>query len=270
MDHSYYWKKFGRNIPGVVVGMGACLFLSASSAMASSPIPMSTRMGLLGGVAKDQPLSSVRLAGIRGKFINGDSVVYFGLCLSSEWNSFAVDANINFNIQGQQPIFEITSSSTNGTTSSGGAPNFSGVFPFNVSYGVKQGIQVAGNGNQVTNTIGINVVPYSGLGSISNPSSLPYSVGYDYGSSASGGVTVNSNGLISLGITVPGDSSSIGQQIIGQQIGPHGISQYAGLNTNLNTVMNNLTLQVGTAAVANPVYMQQLNSLLQNMSGLLH
>lgn len=269
MNHKFSRVKFVKFLQSSLGRGAACctfLFLSTPVVMASDALGISARIGLPS--INSRLLSPSSLADMRGKFVNGSHIVYFGLQMVSSWENelkVSSDISISFNSQGQ-PVFDISSKS-DGISGGGWSFNPESVFPFKNMGGVKQFIQVGGDNNYVANNLNMELGPVGSIipvVDVTGGSGNPYNAYYKNNSStAFGGIVVGVNGGISLGISVPGVGS------IGQEFGSGGINQYATINNSFlnSAVLNNLTMQIGTE-MGSSLYAQHMNMLLQGMAGI--
>lgn len=195
----------------------------------------------------------------------GGQVVYFGVEMVSQWqvgsgqsqSQLAAGAALGVNLrdpqhpqvssaqwnsaQGQMPPASVA----NGDVV-GGAPLT------NMGGGVGQSIQIAGNGNSATNQAQIDV------GSSSPPAWLPVPT---VGVGACGAACQTTiGGGMGVSITLPGG-------VILQQIGSNGVLQSAQLASDMNQIINTLTMHVQVAPVSG-FNVGQLTTILQSMTGL--
>jgi hypothetical protein len=191
----------------------------------------------------------------------GGQVTYFGLQMASSWENTGANgvtrgvsagANLSIDLQTGTITDSTWSNSQNGGLPDGSSSGTVGGLPpaTNVSTGVGQSVQVAGNGNTVSNQtvvqIGSNVPVVSSTGS-----------GNTCGSACQ--ITIGPNG-IDLAIAGP-------QGSVSQAVGPNGISQSAQIYSNMNAITNQLGVQVRIAP-SGALSGGDLNVLLQTLSGL--
>jgi len=213
-------------------------------------------------------LSDLNLSKIRGKYVDGANVVYFGLQLVSHWqdaqdNWIYIHSNIGINLnQSNDPFYIENWSETHGQfeLGSNSFPNQSvqGQEP-GQSNGVLQSIQIAGDGNQVNNWAQLQVGPVGSFTPISGPGAgliSPHLV-VCQGGETIGSVDVSPNG-VSLSVNLPGMGN------LSQNLGAGGISQAAQVLSNSNQIFNQLTMQVGTAS-SNSAAGQQMSLILQRL-----
>lgn len=178
------------------------------------------------------------LAGVTGT----GPIVYFGVSMTSAWNvtsngvtqGVQIGATVNFDLQNHTMTATSWSGSQNGGLPAGtptgnsvdGAPPTA-----NMSTGVGQNIQVAGNGNVIANqaTVAYGTGPYA-------PATTPST--NDCGAACAfqigpGGVSI---------------SISTANGIVSQSIGPNGVQQSAQVWSDLNHISNQLGVNVQTSA----------------------
>lgn len=169
-------------------------------------------------------------------------IVYFGVAMTSTWNvttngvtqGVQIGATVNFDLQNHTMNATTWSGSQNGGLPAGtptgnsvdGAPPTA-----NMSTGVGQSIQVAGNGNTITNqaTVAYGNGPYS---------SAPVPATNTCGTACA--FQIGSNGVAI--------SISTAQGIVSQSIGPNGVQQSAQVWSDLNHITNQLGVNVQTSA----------------------
>ncbi|OBS08112.1 hypothetical protein Thpro_022362 [Acidihalobacter prosperus] len=259
------WMRFGLR-----VGLGAgALMLVSGPVMAMPVTSLDGAAGALGMTARYPVLTSAGLAGIRGKYVDGANVVYFGLQMVSSWqtgqgDSMTVGTDIGIGtVQGRPSVTFASWSKERGGFESATQPGnrtASGSLAGH-GQGVTQGIQVAGDGNQVSNQADVQVGPSGAITPLaaSGPGVIEPNLVVVKGG-AVGTVSVGGNG-VSLGITLPGFGS------VNQQLGVGGISQNAQVVSNANQVTNQLLMRVGTTT-GTPMIAQRMGLLLQGIGAL--
>lgn len=198
------------------------------------------------------------LSGVSGS----GPIVYFGVSMTSTWNvtnngvtqGVQIGATVNFDLQSHTMTASAWSGSQNGGLPSGtpsgntvgGAPPTS-----NMSSGVGQSIQVAGNGNVIANqaTVAYGTGPYS-------PSATPST--NDCGAACAfqigaGGVSI---------------SISTAQGIVSQSIGPAGVQQSAQVWSDLNHISNQLGVNVQTSAARTTSPLPNASQILPVLPGI--
>lgn len=264
MSRNTMSKKRGRRISLSV------LMLLSMPAMASASVISDATAPSMGVVTRYPMLNDLSLSRIRGKYVSGANVVYFGLQLVSHWqdaqdNWINIDSNIGINLNQQNDpfSFHIRNWSTTGGQFEFGSSSYpdhsiQGQEP-GQSNGVLQSIQIAGDGNQVNNWAQLQVGPVGSFTPLSGPETgviSPHLVVCQGGINI-GSVNVSPNG-VSLSINLPGMGN------LSQNLGAGGISQAAQVLSNTNQIFNQLTMQVGTAS-NNSAAGQQMSLILQRL-----
>lgn len=179
------------------------------------------------------------LAGVSG---GNAPIVYFGVTMTSSWSvassgvvqSVQVGASINIDVQHRTVSVGTWSGSQNGGLPAGaptgnavdGAPPVS-----NISSGVGQSIQVAGNGNVITNHATVAYGPGPAAAAIAP------------NSNACGGACSFHADSGGVGISI-----STAQGVVSQNIGPSGIVQSAQVWSDLNHISNQLGVNIQTGS----------------------
>jgi hypothetical protein len=225
----------GKFVPAVQTRVPASSALAQTNSLQGNdrePLPYQS------GAAIRSPLS--------GLSDNGGPIVYFGVTMSSTWTvanngvtqGVQIGANLNVDVRNRSVTVNTWSSAQNGglpqgaSTGNGvqGAPPAS-----NISSGVGQSIQVAGNGNTISNSASVQY----GTGGYT-AATLPSSDGCG----APCSFQIGPNGF-GIAITTP-------QGNVMQSIGPGGILQAAQIWSDLNTVTNQLGVTVQTSSTLPP------------------
>ena len=221
-------------------------------------------------------VSDAELAGMRGKYVAGGSVVYFGVEMQTQWAtadgsfytgalSFDVDRSTSF----QPTVTVMTGAEAQvadaydaaSATAGGGSISSGGL---NDTSGVGQVVQVTGDGNSVINVVTLDVTGKSG-----GPTTLSSSLGTGSTTAVApnGGVvtiTVDS-GQLGVTISVPGQGSV--SQTVSNMTGVHQQAQVFGdLNTITNTMQ--ITAQVQAVQQAMGGSMRMALDNLRGVSGL--
>jgi hypothetical protein len=248
-------------IRGRYVPQGASLAISASTASILSPVgPASVGASSQpDGSAGASPLGSIVNNGVTAGF---GQVVYFGVQMVSQWqtgsgtdlNSAQVGAALGINLQ--------NGTMTQGTWSQSQGAGLAAIPPAtdsvngggltNISSGIGQSIQVAGNANSVANQTDIAI-------STAAPAALMIPVLNTCGAPCSAVIDPNT---MSVAITQPGG-------VVSQTINANGILQSARIAGDVNQIMNTMHVQVQVAPSAG-LNAAQLTSLLQTAQALLH
>lgn len=223
--------------------------ISSALTPAQRGLPNATSLDYHAASGASTPLSSVRGSG---------PVVYFGVQMVSTWSvgtgaaaqGVQVGGSLGIDVSTKTVTIDTWSSSTNGGLQPVQGANGVNGSPLNAgSSGVGQSIQVSGNGNVVVNEAGISY----GTGSVSM-TPVP---------------TINTCGTV---CTAYANGSGVGveialpQGVVGQSIGANGITQNAQLWSDMNSVTNqmgvNVQLAPGNAAPAASLSPNQMAQLL--------
>lgn len=188
----------------------------------------------------------------------GARVAYFGISMVSSWTvgtgTSAAGVSVGANI-GVDPNSHSVSTGTWSASLNGGLPSapggnsVNGTSPLtNVSGGIGQNIQVAGNGNTVNNIATINIGA-----SVPGQTSVP--VSNTCGTACKTSIDAN-------GISI---SIAAAQGIVSQNVGGNGVMQNVQLSSDLNTVTNQLAMQVRTTP-AGALDPNGINFILQSLN----
>lgn len=196
-------------------------------------------------------LSDEELAGMRGRFVNGSQIMFFGISMTSQWRTssgeiLTAGAVLGADVSGSSPVVSFTphltakdyqgnpyAKSGETTIISSGATN---------GHGIVQTIQAGGDENEILNDLQINIQTGE-LGS------LPYTANGKYALESDSGaqLTVHSgkNGLATQ-IYIPN------QGLVSQQITPHkGLHQSVELQSSYQQINNLTQLNIQIAPVVN-------------------
>lgn len=234
------------------------LLLSATVLIAPTTVhAVSPNHGLSGMLVSDAELSQMH-----GKFVDGSKVMFFGVTMSTRWetlNGHAHDVELGFNVnlnQGsyrpQLTLYRVlpASSSTTGTAATE-APASNGIVvndSLNNVNGLLQNIQVAGDGNSVLNDVTWSVTDQSIEAPTGNVEQVTLN-GTQTIEGAGGTYTeINvSNGKIGYLLKVPSQGQV--EQTIGSD-SIRGLVQSTQLTGNVNRVYNQMRLQVQVSPIA--------------------
>lgn len=167
------------------------------------------------------------------------TVTYFGVTMVSSWTQpgesgaqgDSVGVSIGFDLEHGGVTISAGSSSTNGGLSTApGNGTISGSATNNLSSGIGQNIQVAGNGNTVSNAAAITV------NGSQNAIIVPTAN------------TCGSQCTISYGLNGVHIGINTAQGTVLQSIGPNGVLQSAQIDSDMNTIQNQLGVNVKVAA----------------------
>lgn len=208
---------------------------------ASSPLAAAQTAGA-------SPLSSIDTA--------HGQVTYFGIEMVSTWtqNNGAQGASVGVSAgfdlsHGTVTIGQWSSSTGGGLSTTPGTGSISGSSAANLSSGVGQNIQVAGNGNTISNAASVQVGASFAPGIVPTTSTCTDQCT----------VTIGANG-IGIGISTP-------QGTVLQSIGPNGILQSAQVTSDANSINNQLSAQVRVTP-SNSFNPGSLLPILQTLGGL--
>jgi len=192
-------------------------------------------------------LSDPQLATMRGKYLAGNqSILYFGVQMVTQWQTptGAMNASMTLGINrsGAQPVISIVPLVTivgNPSQTGNGAHVVQGG-DVQGSHGVRQQIQVAGNGNNATNQLHVSIQPYQSTSGAS-------------GALGGSTVTQKQSGVeVTAGIAGGGQAGvtlHLGSATVQQMVGGSGNAlQLIQLTGNQQQVQNQMNLIVGTSA----------------------
>ena len=257
-------KRSSRmKITALATAVSGVLFVNA---VAQADMPS---LGVLSSMPR---VPDHQLAGMRGRFVTPNQVVYFGVQMVSKWQtpqgntitsaanyglstSGGVTSNVNACIGNQCGPPTHGQQSFTLPASAGGLKNASGVI---------QSIQVEANKDSVGNNITMNV---TSVGDVKPDDGKGGFLLDGTGTSA----TQNSGGtVVAAGIAANGMGVSInvpnGGQIV-QQISDGNIVQSALVQSDMNLIQNSITLTVGMQA-GGGAGMSGVGTALQSLQGL--
>ncbi|MDO6565018.1 hypothetical protein Q4488_16680 [Amphritea sp. 1_MG-2023] len=265
---------FQGNYPiAMLVGVASVTIIAAPIVQADSVTARA--YGLQGAAVSDQELAS-----IRGRFVDGRSVTYFGVSMMTDWylNSgkhLGMEMQVNFDLSRNryQPTMTMYRRQDIGAQVSAGQGNESlgnvssgGAFE-NVS-GVVQNIQVAGDSNTVENGVGWNVSDRpaiqdtTGLVKVDNGATQTYLTA----DGVSTQVAAGANG-VGYRLDVP-NVGRVTQQINRSQLTGGHILQSTQLGSDLNQILNRIGLTVTLGPAAAGVRSQNFNRTMRSLRGL--
>ena len=216
-------------------------------------------------------VSDARLATLRGKYVPSENsaaglagaVVYFGLDMTTKWttsgpggNAYAANMHVSFDLSNPQvPKVDIvtTSSQRAAPTSTLDAnpaiPNTPGTIDGAAGSGASgflQAIQIAGNGNAVSNGASIAVSSVTPSFVVTDPitGGTPCSACTFSTSPANLGVT----------IALPGGNAA------SQTLGASGLAQTAQVTSDANSVVNQLHLALGLRPGSNTSFLPSITA----------
>ena len=246
MNSCQWNKRIGVTAGPAILSLFLLLPNSSNAAQQTGPF------GLQGGVVSD-----VELAAMRGRFVDGRKVAFFGIRMRTDWQrqggrDFNMEMRVNFdfgrdryrphmtmyrsrNIGLSVPSEEVQQSSLDNVSDNGALENISGVV---------QSIQVAGDRNSVHNAVDwtvtdSEVVPDTeGLIEVDDTGTRSHLS--DEGVNTQ--VSVDAEG-VGYQVDIP-DFGSVSQQITRSQFSGGNILQSTQLNSDLNQVLNRIGLTV--------------------------
>ena len=257
------WLK--KAIPGALV---ASVWLVAPTAVAGP-------FGLEGENVPDAVL-----ADMRGRFVDGREVSFFGVVMATDWQRAGQDFSMELHMdisfsQGFRPNITIYRTRDLGDASAGvGNQVLSGVSDngaLDDIAGVVQNIQIAGDENGVHNNVEWTVTDESGTPQVRGADLIQIGAGQESFADENGVTTqVQANGSgIGYQVDVP-DVGTVAQRISRRQILSAGnILQSTQLNSNLNQVLNRIGLNVQLAPAGNLTGVSRnFQRALNNLQGL--
>jgi hypothetical protein len=196
-------------------------------------------------------VSNAQLAELRGRYVLPNSIVHFGVTMSSTWQNSAgqsIGASVGFQVdEHAQPHLYVTSFSVAdevlapGDGTAGG--QVIGGAGLSDVQGVSQSVRSAGDMNDGLNSIEI-VVNRSGQAVALPAGAVPW----DGSAGPSGAAGVVSISTLGGGLTMQIDAGAQGVAL--QRIGAGGINQQANFTGNLNTLLNQATINVALREMA--------------------
>ena len=254
------WTKSPNSPPRVAGFMAA---IAAFALLLNTPVAAAGELPDIGiDLSKAQRLSDSEMGQLRGRFaVNGQPILFFGLLMQSSLGpqpghpGDALSAGVAFGVDLSGKAPKVTTNLTWATQSAPGPANPSlpsggGSGPLNnLSGGIGQVVQIAGQGNSAANvaTIDLTTTPPAPLAS----------------PTTSGGTAcdalcqaeITKNG-IKVMVSMPGEGSAT------QTINPQSIVQGVMLNGNLAQALNSLQLEIQLGPT-NPTSVSGLSTVLQ-------
>jgi len=256
----------------------ACLLLTMAL-----PIGAENLHGITG-----RELADNELGDLRGKFVSGRDIVYFGVMMQTQWQTSSgythnMQMQMDINLAASavdsnpfRPTLTINRSTNLGTVQSANTPvsrseNF-GAGSLHTVSGVLQNIQAAGDDNTVANNISWEVTEQAAPAPPQPPPPGLVTV------TQSGNATlVNDAGVVSdvriepgsLGYTIQVPDTGRVTQLI-RSGGSHGtgIFQSTQLSSDQSRISNSIQLSVGLARQSAGVSRSSINRTLQSLQGL--
>lgn len=265
-----YWRRVRScsYIKQVAVAVG--VLLASQSGFAGTA---NDPFGLRGGSVTDP-----ELAQIRGRFVDGRSVTYFGVVMQTQWtqlggHNYNMEMGLNIDLEDRfNPVVTLYFTDDLGAPDGGGDPGplpnvrDNGAFE-NIS-GVVQGIQVAGDGNAVWQDVEWNIsdqpFPMNGSGTVINSSVTERYIDAD---GVRTHVSVTPDG-IGYKVNLE-DMGAITQRIGKVQITRGSLLQSTQLNSNYHDVVNRMGLNIEMSPASSlSGSVRHFNKCLDNLRGL--
>lgn len=246
MSNWQWSKRVGVTTGTAMLGLFLLSPNNSNAAQQTGPF------GLQGGVVSD-----VELAAMRGRFVDGRKVTFFGIRMRTDWqrqggHDFNMEMRVNFDFdrQNYRPHMrmyrsrniglsvsseEVEKSSLDNVSNNGALENVSGVV---------QSIQVAGDSNRVHNAIDWTVTDSDitpdteGLIEVDDTGTRSHL--NDDGVNTQ--VSVDAEG-VGYQVDIP-ESGSVSQKITRSQFSGGNVLQSTQLNSDLNQVFNRIGLTV--------------------------
>ncbi len=247
----------------------------SSTAFAATTVETRDVFGLRGQEVPDELLASMR-----GRFVEGRNVAFFGIQMRTDWlqaDTRRLDMQMNIGIDlsagRHQPVINIfhtqnlgntvaneTSPALNGVSDNGALESVSGVV---------QNIQVAGDGNSIHNNVGWVVREQSGTGApAANGLTSTVNGGHYVDTSGRHTQVLVGNQGLGYQIDIPG-IGRVTQQLSGQNLKGGALLQSSQLSSNYNQIFNNIGLQVDlTPARQDMSRLRTLQNSLDQLRGL--
>lgn len=217
-------------------------------------------------------LTDVQLNDLRGRFARGGEVVYFGVTMQTQWqlaDGRSVNAGLDLTVaNGDRPRVTVAIDTSKGHGAAVPSPDAVHIQADGLSniQGVRQSIQVGGNGNHVTNDVNIDVawksdpppvLPAPAKGAAEVPTGVLVLAPNGTETQATAGP-----GGLSLDLKAPGQGEVLQQLKSGT-----GIAQSVMLSSDLNQIHNifNITAQFQPA---HGVTATSMAHLLDTLKGL--
>lgn len=268
-----------KRLSTIAISLGASMsFLLPPVALANSGLP---NMGVFENAVE---VSDQELAGMKGRFVDANQIVNFGVEMTTNWLTTGGDLiqeelNIFFDL-GQisatqfSPVMTIYRSAKD-TLSNGGQSGPSSITSQssinaagldNIS-GVAQSILVAGDTNSVDNEVCVNItdaVNGQDTNGIANGSAMTSgAVTYQGDHGANTTYTVD-DGVVGFEISLPNHGGKVIQQIRGGK----GIFQSVQLSNSMNRIENHFNLNVGVSASPSGTTTTDFANIMQTIRGL--
>ncbi len=217
------------------------------------------------------------LASMRGRFVEGRKVAFFGVQMRTDWlqqdgQYLNMQMNVDIDLSGgrHRPVINIYHTQDLGKSASNTSPpalnNVSDNGALSSVSGVVQNIQVAGDGNGVHNNVNWVVSEQSGTSPSTSNSLAPALNGGHYvdTSGRHTQVMLDQQG-VGYQIDIPG-VGRVTQKMSGQNLKGAALLQSSQLNSNNNLILNHIGLQVDLTPARRE--MSQLRTLQRSMEQL--
>lgn len=205
--------------------------------------------GIMGAEVSDLELSTMR-----GKFVDGNQVAFFGVTMSTAWqladgSQQMMDMHLNVDLANQfAPVLTVYHTEPGQVVSAGSLADAQLANVSNEGLdeasGVVQAIQVAGDGNDVTNDV-LWSINGRGVSGPSDDSNLVTGTGVQTYQSDNGAITQVTVGHNQIGyeINIPGVGRIV-QSLNGNDV--RGLLQSAQLDSSMNRVTNGTSVAIET------------------------
>jgi hypothetical protein len=259
---------------GIVVSMTWIVAVSVPVVQAETVQPKS--FGLQGAAVSDSELASMR-----GRFVDGRNVTFFGIRMMTDWylntgKHIDMEMQVNFDLSGDryQPTMTMYRSQNLGSQvasiSGGDEPleNISSSNALQSVSGVVQNIQVAGDQNRVENGVEWTVSDQEAVQQTTGLVKVDAAESQSH-LTAEGVGTQVSVGADGVGYQV--DVANMGrvtQYINRTQLSGGNILQSTQLNSNLNQVFNSIGLMVTLSPATSDMHSQYINKAINHLRGL--
>lgn len=256
-----------NGLTSLAVAIGVIMF-SPSAVIAGSDVHDEKRWKIY------KEVSDVALDAMRGRFISGNHIMFFGVEMYTEWKTSLGDthmASLNIGIDRSVGLVRptVTLVTRTGSSSAGSTtPTANGASSTQISSGgfdqvkgVGQVIQVTGNYNGISNAIGVDIGSERPQVYAAGNAGTGNSQSFDSTSGASTTTYVMNNNA-GVSVVVPGQGAA--SQSITDMIG---LQQKAQVYGDLNQINNRLNLSIQLQSMTRQPSVT-LDAALQNIRGL--
>ncbi|RTE64907.1 hypothetical protein EH243_14600 [Amphritea opalescens] len=232
--------------------------------------------GLQGAAVSDSELASMR-----GRFIDGRNVTFFGVSMMTDWylqsgKHIDMEMQVNFDLSGDryQPTMSMYRSQDVGSQVASGysgdepLDNISNSQGLNSVSGVVQNIQVAGDQNRVENGVEWTISDQAAVQQTDGLVKVDVAESQNHLTEEGVGtkVSVGTDG-VGYQVDVP-DVGRVTQHINSSQLTGGNILQSTQLNSDLNQVFNRIGLTVTLSPETSNMHPQNINNALNQLRGL--